>query len=74
MLHSVGTTFQEDLFDFEELCVVKIIVGVVNLVNHFSDAVLAFIKLVRILFAALFVIGQKRLNELNQLINSFCRR
>lgn len=65
MLHSIGSTLQEYLLDFEELSVVKVIVGVVDLVNHFGDTILALVELIRVLFASLFVVCEERLNELN---------
>lgn len=69
VLHSVSTSFHEDLFNFEQLGIVLIVVNVVYLMDHFSHSVLALIELIRVLFRSLFVVCQKRLNELNELIN-----
>jgi len=70
VLHSVGASFHKNLLDFEQLCVVLIVVGVVNLVDHFSHGILALIELIWVLFRSLFVVCQKGLDELNQLIDS----
>ena len=71
MLHSIGSTLQEYLLDFEELSVVKVIVGIVDLMNHFGDAILALVELIRVLFASLFVVCEEGLNEFNQLVHCF---
>ena len=71
MLHSIGSTLQEYLLNFEELSVVKVIVGIVDLMNHFGDAILALVELIRVLFGSLFVVCEEGLNEFNQLVHSF---
>ena len=70
MLHSLCSTFQEDLLELQEKSVPLIIVWIVDQVEHLGNCILAFLKLIWILFgAAIFFILKEWHDELDELVN-----
>lgn len=73
MLHPISSSFQEDFLDLHQQSEVHIVVLIINQVNHFGNSVLSFHELEWVLLCTgILVVCQKRLNEVNQLINSLC--
>jgi len=68
--HSLLATFQENLLELEQQRVVYIAVRVLDQMHHLGYGILSFVELPGVLLAAaIFLVLQKRHDELDELVD-----